>query len=772
MNQKGLAQGYARILDRVAGNQVPKDLDLALHIMNRIQKQKGCHMQPRMKFFAAAGLVAMVIIVMVSTVPGIAAAIGRWFGYVPGIGFVQEGQIRILVEPVSASREGITITVDQVVLDPERTSLVYSVAGIPITAMVTNPLDQRCPYKASLQLPDGTSLQASPDGIQYWASGYQHRFHYPPVHASTNDATLIINCLFNTRPGAAPEDWKIPLHFVPAPPDFTAFPVIEIPTPTAPLATPTTVQTTQKITTENAAALTETPPQPIFLSLTLDRAVQMDDGYLIYATVHWKDTPFTWVDVTDPQATLHLLDANGQPMAYELRNDEQTRIDVGQHQTVFAIKTAPVQAPGPLTLVLDSVFAELPVDANFEFNPGHNPQPGQTWKLDQEIQVGQYHLRVRSATAGAGGYDFIMSSDNGIVNATLFDRALSVGSGGGGGGGSDGNPGDTFSYHLNYGNQRLPDGPLVVSVSSISVKQVQRLEAKWTPPAASITQLPTQGAACLTTAAWQAALAQKPSIPNGLSGRILISGQLDQPKSDKWSVAIFSLNGMKQQVIQDAHDGAISPDGSKLVYSTLEKGLGIMDLATNQTSPIPGTGNGDFNPLWSPDGKLLVFNRGMGIFDLFIVDPDGANIRQITHGGAQEWPVGWLPDGRLLYMVPGRENESTNYAVDVQSGKSEIVTEDSLLSVSQDGKYILTSEKTFGDRWQVYYSELNGTNRRLLNDSDLWILTSVWSPDGQWLLANVADTDPARSIIALINLSTCQVVPLPYLRGNLLSWTP
>ena len=38
------------------------------------------------------------------------------------------------------------------------------------------------------------------------------------------------------------------------------------------------------------------------MTLTLDRAVQMDDGYLLYATLHWEDTPFSSVDVIDPAA--------------------------------------------------------------------------------------------------------------------------------------------------------------------------------------------------------------------------------------------------------------------------------------------------------------------------------------------------------------------------------------------------------------------------------------------------------------------------------------
>jgi len=168
----------------------------------------------------------------------------------------------------------------------------------------------------------------------------------------------------------------------------------------------------------------------------------------------------------------------------------------------------------------------------------------------------------------------------------------------------------------------------------------------------------------------------------------------------------------------------------------------------------------------------------MGVFDLFSIEPDGSNLRQLTQGGVQEWPVGWLPDGTLLYTVPGRENEYTIYRIDVHSSgankgfDSQVFSRNNLSSISPDGKYILTSEKTFGDRWLIYVSDLDGSNRWLLNDPSLWVLTSVWSPDGQWLLAGVSDTDPGSTIGALINLRTCQVIPLPAFQGNLLSWAP
>lgn len=767
MNKKGSSQGYARILDVVAGDQAPNNLDLAPDILTKIQKRRRSRMQPRMKLLSAAGLVAIVLAVLFYTVPGIASAVGRWFGYVPGVGFVREGQIRVLAEPVSVTREGITVTVDQAMIDAGGTVLLYSVDGIPAAASVDRAEGQPCPYRVSLRLPDGSPLLATPEGVQSWDAGYQHRFKYPALPTKVNEATLVIGCLFNTRQGAAPENWEIPLRFVPAPPEMTAFPVIEITTPTAepPKVDPVDATDATALPTE-----TQTAPGQTALNLTLDRAVQMNDGYLIYATLHWEDSPFASVDVINTTEMLHLLDGSGQEMRYEQRYDEHTGVFVDQRQTVLAIKTEPVQVVGPLTLVIDSVMVDLPVSTSFVFDPGENPQAGQKWTLNQDVPVGDYNLLVLNAEAVPGGYSFEMTSENGLVNAMLADLEHPIASGGSGGAVL---PGQNFFSSFNYADGNLPKGPITITVGGISILHHQRLEAQWTPPAASPNQLPTQAAACLTTESWKAALAQMPPLPDGLPGRVLTRGPLNPDNSEEWGLALTTLDGSEQQVIPGAQDGTLSPDGTKLAYPATNDGIYIMDLATSEVTPLPGTGNGDFNPVWSPDGQQIVFNRGMGVFDLFITNLDGSEIRPLTNGGVQEWTVGWLPDGKhLLYTVPGRVNEFTTYKLDVQGGTAEVFSNTNLISVAPDGRFILTSESTFGDGWQVYVSETDGSNRWLLNDSSLWILTPIWSPDGQWLLAGVSDTGPAETIGALINLNSCQVIPLPHLKGSFLSWMP
>ena len=141
-----------------------------------------------------------------------------------------------------------------------------------------------------------------------------------------------------------------------------------------------------------------------------------------------------------------------------------------------------------------------------------------------------------------------------------------------------------------------------------------------------------------------------------------------------------TLNGSQRQPLPGVRDGSFSPDGAKLAYSLIDGGILIRDLTTGEDLPLPGTALGDFNPVWSPDGAQIVFNRGMGIFDLFIVNLDGSNLRQITHGGVQEWPVGWLPDGGFLYTVPGREYEYIVYRLDLASGESQVFSNENIQS--------------------------------------------------------------------------------------------
>jgi hypothetical protein len=104
---------YSQVLDDIAHGQVPADLDLAPQIMARAQKGKQFSMKSRKSLLTAVLLISIAFVVLFFTAPVVAAAIQRWFGYVPGFGLVRDGQLRELAEPVNITQNGFTLRVDQ-----------------------------------------------------------------------------------------------------------------------------------------------------------------------------------------------------------------------------------------------------------------------------------------------------------------------------------------------------------------------------------------------------------------------------------------------------------------------------------------------------------------------------------------------------------------------------------------------------------------------------------------------------------------------------------
>jgi hypothetical protein len=448
-------------------------------------------------------------------------------------------------------------------------------------------------------------------------------------------------------------------------------------------------------------------------------------------------------------------------------DDENTGMKYDERQVTFALKTPPVEADGPLTIVVDAVAASLPLSGSFVLDLGPSPEPGKVVELNKDVKVGDYSVRVVTVTPGRNGYSFEMVSDTGVLNATTIDLEHPVAGGGGGGGGMSG----IFSSGFSYVADELPDGPVTITIGGISVIRRGPWQAQWTPPAASTKPVPTHAAACLNASSWNSALEQHPQLPAGLAGKVTLLGP-SSPGSGEWLYFFSNLDGSDRVTIPDTHMLSFSPDGSELAYDEKD-GIYILDLATDQKTHLPGTQQWDFNSLWSPDGSQIVFMRGNGEYDLYVVNADGSGLRRLTNGGSQEWPIGWMPDGQhLLYSVPGRDNTSVNFLLDVPTGGIQEFPVKDISAISPDGQTLVIQENAFGGRYLTYISGLDGSNRTLLADSDIWALIPVWSPDGQWLIFSVSDTDTEHLIPTLVRLEDCTIIPLTYFSGQLMVWAP
>jgi Tol biopolymer transport system component len=97
------------------------------------------------------------------------------------------------------------------------------------------------------------------------------------------------------------------------------------------------------------------------------------------------------------------------------------------------------------------------------------------------------------------------------------------------------------------------------------------------------------------------------------------------------------------------------------------------------------------------------------------------------------------------------------------------------VAVSPDGKRLAFEEMLPLDKYGLFVSDLDGSNRKLLADGNPYIVTiPAWSPDGQWVIASVHDPNASDqpATLALIGVDSCQIIPVPSLSGYVSSWLP
>ena len=120
----------SRILDAVAADFIPADVNLLPQIAARFERKTLMQ-----TLRARPALMILLVLLALGLLTGAAYAIGRSLGYIPGVGLVEQGaSIRVLAEPVSLTRDGITLTVEKAFLTADKTTLTYSVDGIPQSA--------------------------------------------------------------------------------------------------------------------------------------------------------------------------------------------------------------------------------------------------------------------------------------------------------------------------------------------------------------------------------------------------------------------------------------------------------------------------------------------------------------------------------------------------------------------------------------------------------------------------------------------------------------
>jgi WD40-like Beta Propeller Repeat len=740
-------------------------------------------------------LAVLIVILIVLLLTGAAYAIGLLTGYIPGIGFVQTSSLRMLAEPVSQTRQAVTVTIEQVVVDAQRTVIVYKTEGLTIAA--ANSKGEGGPFgaPASLRLPDGTNLASSTENgyggtpeplvndihTEGGWPNYVWRLVYPTVPAEVNELTLFIPILQTMPSGAAPENWEITFHLKPAPPDMTFAPITELAGVSTSLQTESPVAPSAGET--NTPALSRTATLHGF-TFQLDNVIELDDGFVFTGSLSWDDSAFpTGKGMLAEAAIPTLTDENGRQIPIE---QVQLNAAYDEHHAPWSYRTNRKAFTGPLVLSIQSIKASVTAPAiDFAIDFGSNPKIGQAWQIDHDFVVEGHTLRLLSVglepvpnTCQGVGIDFNFRGDVPGIGAYIGDvvpvtpMVCASNGGGGGGGGGPVDP-NVFSTGISY--KDIPSGVHHFSLSVSVPYEVQGpWQVTWNPPAAAGPTPTSEPEACLTAGKWQQLLDRNDPLPPELEGHILVSADAGpSPTSNFPLLQISNLDGSDRRDLVHGGWSALSPDGARLIYND-EKGLHLLDISTGLDTLLGFDGS---VPVWSPDGTRIMYATFSG---LYVMNADGSGSQKIDTGAAQVInPIGSLPDNQtVVYSVYGEG--FTFWMSHLQSGETKklfsIVSKAGLGVLSPDGQWIAFSDRVFGGNGPgIFVSRLDGSERRFVASSEVpAAFYPAWSPDGKWLLVSTTEYSQANPTPVYrpmaIELATCRVVALPPAQGDVLSW--
>jgi hypothetical protein len=153
-------------------------------------------------------------------------------------------------------------------------------------------------------------------------------------------------------------------------------------------------------------------------------------------------------------------------------------------------------------------------------------------------------------------------------------------------------------------------------------------------------------------------------------GKQIIFGFVEGRKS---MIGSIEPNGSNLKTLGEGGDPCISPDGKSIAFvKHLPKGacLFVMDPDGKNVRQLTtrGNGMGTMHPFWSPDSKHVLYSDQVGDkLEIFQVDADGKNVKQLTKLGKISTSPHVSPDGKWIafrstptpFWADAKESEKT-----------------------------------------------------------------------------------------------------------------
>jgi Tol biopolymer transport system component len=164
----------------------------------------------------------------------------------------------------------------------------------------------------------------------------------------------------------------------------------------------------------------------------------------------------------------------------------------------------------------------------------------------------------------------------------------------------------------------------------------------------------------------------------------------------------------------------------------------LLDLAEDKAIPLAQGDLSYTDPLWSPDGKMLLARSAPPgspvVVDIWVMAANGSGLLNLTEDLPDSFAPNWSPDSEWIAFASESEGDYEIYAARVDGSERVRLTNDPAFDLdpswSPDGKKLaFISDRHNGDR-KVYVMNVDGSGIMRLTDITGEARFPQWSPSG------------------------------------------